>query len=97
MKIPKNRKTPIDIDVDEAVSLVRGHTDSLRSAGHEPKAYIMTFGCQQNEADSEKLASLCSLMGYKIVDTAEEADLILATHALFVSMPSNERYLTSES
>lgn len=77
MKIPKNRKTPIDIDVDEAVSLVRGHTDSLRSAGHEPKAYIMTFGCQQNEADSEKLASLCSLMGYKIVDTAEEADLIL--------------------
>lgn len=27
-------------------------------------AEIITFGCQQNEADSEKIAGLCSLMGF---------------------------------
>ncbi|HOQ13727.1 MAG TPA: tRNA (N6-isopentenyl adenosine(37)-C2)-methylthiotransferase MiaB [Bacillota bacterium] len=77
MNIPKNRISPFDIDSAEAVSHVREYTNSLRKSGHEPKAYVMTFGCQQNEADSEKLAGLCSLMGYKIIDTAEEADLVL--------------------
>ncbi len=42
-----------------------------------PGYYIKTFGCQQNEADSERLAGLASLMGYRAVDVPEEADLIL--------------------
>ena len=37
----------------------------------------MTFGCQQNEADSEKLAGLALLMGYSAADNPEDADLIL--------------------
>lgn len=41
------------------------------------RAYIQTFGCQQNEADSERLGGMLTEMGYKIVYDASEADLVL--------------------
>ena len=41
------------------------------------KAYVLTFGCQQNEADSEKLAGMAEKMGYLVVDKPDEADLIV--------------------
>lgn len=45
--------------------------------GGGKKAYIATFGCQQNEADSERLMGLCRLMGYEKTYTLEEAELII--------------------
>ncbi len=44
--------------------------------GKDKKAYVLTFGCQQNEADSEMLAGMAREMGYAITDLPEEADLI---------------------
>ena len=40
-------------------------------------AYIQTFGCQQNVADSEKIAGMCVSMGYKMCEDAKDADLIV--------------------
>ena len=37
----------------------------------------MTFGCQQNEADSEKLLGMALEMGYSQTDDPAEASLIL--------------------
>ena len=45
--------------------------------GEPLKAFVQTFGCQQNEADSEKIAGMCRSMGYEICYTPEEADLIM--------------------
>lgn len=60
---------------------VRRYTDAvrgiMRDRGCRPAAFIRTFGCQQNEADSERLAGLCRAMGYTITDVPEEAELIL--------------------
>ncbi len=42
-----------------------------------PKCFIRTFGCQQNEADSEQLRGMASEMGYIRTDTPDDADLIL--------------------
>ena len=42
-----------------------------------PGYFIRTFGCQQNEADSELLAGLCEAMGYVPRSDPEEAKLIL--------------------
>lgn len=42
-----------------------------------PVCFIRTFGCQQNEADSEQLRGMAREMGYTICDTPEKADLIL--------------------
>ena len=35
-------------------------------AGRAPLAYVDTYGCQQNEADSEELRGYIELMGYYV-------------------------------
>ena len=47
------------------------------NAGQLKKAHIFTFGCQQNEADSEKILGMCESMGYEKTDIPEEADIII--------------------
>lgn len=42
-----------------------------------PKAYVETYGCQQNEADSERIRGVLSESGYSITDTAEGADVVV--------------------
>ncbi len=53
-------------------SLIREYN---RGAGR--RVYVQTFGCQQNEADSELLAGISADMGYGYTDDPDEADLIL--------------------
>ena len=60
-----------------SIAAVREYTDKMREAGKEKRAFIMTFGCQQNEADSEKIRGMTDAMGYARTDTAENADLII--------------------
>ncbi len=40
-------------------------------------AVVVTFGCQQNEADSEKLRGMADAMGYTVTDDLSVADLIV--------------------
>ena len=42
-----------------------------------PAAYVETYGCQQNEADSEKLRGYLTQSGYRITDSAEGADVVV--------------------
>ncbi|MBE6975601.1 MAG: tRNA (N6-isopentenyl adenosine(37)-C2)-methylthiotransferase MiaB [Ruminococcaceae bacterium] len=55
--------------------------DHIRAYWHErdtvPKAYVETYGCQQNEADSEKLRGYLSMSGYTIISEAEGADVVV--------------------
>ena len=46
-------------------------------AGRTPKAYVETYGCQQNEADSQTLRGLLSQCGYEIAQEAEGADVAI--------------------
>ena len=39
-----------------------------------PTAYVETYGCQQNEADSEKIRGYLAMSGYAIQQEAEGAD-----------------------
>ena len=41
------------------------------------KYYIVTYGCQMNVHESEKLAAICEKMGYDLAERREEADLII--------------------
>ncbi len=45
--------------------------------GQNKKVYVFTFGCQQNEADSEKILGMAEQMGYSKTCNAEDADLII--------------------
>ena len=42
-----------------------------------PLAFVDTYGCQQNEADSEKLRGMLREMGYGFTDREAEADVIV--------------------
>ena len=42
-----------------------------------PRAWVDTYGCQQNEADSELLRGMLCDMGYEIADDGEGADVIV--------------------
>ena len=60
------------IDKVRALSLAKAE-----GQGHPLRAYVQTFGCQQNEADSEKIAGMCVAMGYEICTEPNYADLIM--------------------
>ena len=42
-----------------------------------PLAMVDTYGCQQNEADSERIRGLLEEMGYGFTDDEREADVIV--------------------
>ena len=51
--------------------------EHLRQFGKDKKYLIKTFGCQANEADSEKMAGILHRLGFTEADNESEADLIL--------------------
>ena len=42
-----------------------------------PLAYVETYGCQQNEADSERIRGMLGQCGYRMTDNAEGADVVV--------------------
>jgi tRNA-2-methylthio-N6-dimethylallyladenosine synthase len=59
---------------------VSRQTDELTAVPGPPEggaAHIITFGCQMNEADSEKMAGILRSQGYRLAAVPEEADVIL--------------------
>ena len=58
-----------------------GYCDKIaafwQSEGIVPTAYVETYGCQQNEADSEKLRGYLTQSGYRIAAEAEGADVVI--------------------
>ena len=48
-----------------------------RGAAAVPKAYVETYGCQQNEADSERIRGMLQQSGYDMCDQAEGADVVV--------------------
>ena len=73
------RKTPL-IPVEE-LRRQDEISDYLKSfwekQGKTPVAYVETYGCQQNEADSEQIRGILGRCGYGLTDTAEGADLVV--------------------
>ncbi len=51
--------------------------DIWKSKGMTPLAYVETYGCQQNEADSERIRGILCESGYAIADQAENADVVV--------------------
>ncbi len=53
------------------------YISALKELLNNKKALINTYGCQQNENDSQKLAGILRQTGCTFTDKAEEADIIL--------------------
>lgn len=74
-----NRVSPEEMEaqgrfIEQIKEINKTYTDST---GEARKAYILTLGCQQNEADSEKLGGMAEAMGYEVVQSPDQASLIL--------------------
>lgn len=62
----------------DIINRIRSNNDvSYMRTGYRPLALVETYGCQQNEADSEKIAGILETMGYDFTACREEADLIV--------------------
>lgn len=49
----------------------------IRAMSDIPKAYVRTYGCQQNVADGEKIKGMLSDMGFDFTEEESEADFII--------------------
>lgn len=49
----------------------------FEQTGAKPLAMVDTYGCQQNEADSQRLRGYLSEMGYSFTESEAEADVIV--------------------
>lgn len=75
----RNILPPEEVEAQETY-FARMRAENERKAsqtGAQPSAFVLTFGCQQNEADSEKLAGMAEKMGYRVTDAPSGADLII--------------------
>lgn len=60
----------------EYISLVHSLLE-LKLAGRIPLAFVHTYGCQGNVADSESLKGMLAEMGFAFTEELSEADLVL--------------------
>ena len=63
--------------IEEQKALCGRIAELIGAESGRPLALVDTYGCQQNEADSEKLRGWLALMGYGFTDNEFEADVIV--------------------
>ncbi len=65
----------------EEIAVQKEYAEKIRAfykeKGYRPKALVETYGCQQNENDSERIKGMLLEMGFSFTESRDEADLIL--------------------
>ena len=63
---------------DVSAEYVKSVSSALKSKYvTTPKAYVRTYGCQQNISDSERIKGILTICGYTVTENCDEADFIL--------------------
>ena len=57
--------------------VLRWNDEYAKENNRRKQAFVLTFGCQQNEADSERLSGMAKAMGYELTSKPENADFIV--------------------
>ena len=70
------RKEISPAEIDRQEDICRKISDIVAADGRQPLAMVDTYGCQQNESDSEKLRGYLALMGYGFTQDEFAADLV---------------------
>ncbi len=77
MKLSKMSKEILDNNEQLIERISQDNMAYFTTHGIKKKYLILTYGCQMNEHDSEKLAATLDSMGYEATPFQEDADLIL--------------------
>ena len=67
-------------------------SDELNGAVRGPRYHIMTWGCQMNEEDSEQMALYLEEIGFRSVEDAGEADVVLLNTCSVRRKPEEKVY-----
>lgn len=78
MNIKRKVISPEEIKIQEDImASVRIITENTSKNGEKKLAFVETYGCQQNENDSEIIIGMLERMGYEQTLIKENADIIL--------------------
>ena len=70
-------KTAVTVTPEE-MKRQQAFTEEIRQMPQKPESfYVVTYGCQMNAHDSEKLAGMLKEMGIREADNREEADFVI--------------------
>lgn len=64
-------------EIDRQMALCDAIAAEVAALPEKPKAMVDTYGCQQNEADSEQIRGMFRRMGYDFTEDEHEADVIV--------------------
>ena len=72
----------LDLKNQSAYSEQEGYINILKDMvlnyyGYKPSAMVVTYGCQQNVSDSEKLKGMLQQIGFSFTDDDSAADFII--------------------
>ncbi len=67
------------MNIDFASQAIQAHVDAVRAVvcARALRCFVVTLGCQQNEADGEHIRGMAQAMGYLPAECAEDASLIV--------------------
>jgi len=63
-------------EIEKQKKIMNTVRTAMQARAAQPQAYVDTYGCQQNESDSEKLRGMLAEMGYSITSDEFAADVI---------------------
>ncbi len=72
-----NQNSSAAVMTEQQVYAARVAALTAKLYSEPPKACVITFGCQQNVSDSERLKGMLAQMGYRLTDDWRNAQLIL--------------------
>ncbi|MCR5575381.1 MAG: tRNA (N6-isopentenyl adenosine(37)-C2)-methylthiotransferase MiaB [Oscillospiraceae bacterium] len=75
--MPYQRKTIDPEEIKKQQAICAEIFERVTADGQRPLAMVDTYGCQQNEADSEKLRGYLAEMGYGFTQDEFQADVIV--------------------
>ena len=64
-------------DIEKQKAFMQMIRETIQERNKQPLAYVDTYGCQQNEADSEKLRGMLIEMGYGLTGDENEAEIAI--------------------
>jgi tRNA-2-methylthio-N6-dimethylallyladenosine synthase len=64
-------------EIDRQLAICDALRERTQALPHQPMAMVDTYGCQQNEADSEQLRGMLLRAGYAFTEDEDEADVIV--------------------
>ena len=84
----KKTRVVSDEEMRRQHEYIRRLNAEFLSRGRQPFAFVETYGCQQNNSDSERIKGMLADIGFAFCDKPDNADLYCITPVRCAKTPS---------